>query len=176
MIDLTKVINTSLETYPGDPKVSLKQISTLENGYNDYLLSINMHTGTHIDGINHMLKGPLISDIPLDRFIGKGRLIDEDFTYQGEEVLIINTVHPLSKDFVDKLCQYPLKFIVVPINSVDTYPYDLHKTLFKHHIMIVENATNLDQLSQGVWYDIYAIPLKIEADSSLIRLFAKVLK
>ena len=176
MIDLTKVINESLETYPGDPKVSLKQISTLSAGYNDYQLSINMHTGTHIDGINHMIKGPLISDIPLDRFIGKGRLIDEDFIYQDEEVFIINTDTYLSSLFVDKICSYPIKFIVLPINSVDAYPYDLHKRLFSHRIMIVENAANLDLLSKDNLYEVYAIPLKIEADSSLIRLFAKVIK
>lgn len=177
MIDLTYPINESLKTYPGDPKVVLKQIAHLkEDGYNDYLLTINMHTGTHIDGINHMRIAPLISEIPLERFIGVGRLIDEDFSYDNEEVLIVNTNKHLTEAFVDKISSYPLKFIVVPINSIDAHPYELHQKLFEKGIMIVENAYNLEALQKGELYKIYAIPLNIEADSSLIRLFAKSLK
>lgn len=177
MIDLTKTINNDLDTYPGDPKVSLSQIKFLKHdGYNDYLLQINMHTGTHIDGINHMKEGKKISDISLEHFIGVGKVIEERFMYQNEEVLIIPTKDVLSESLVKAILRYPIKYIVIEGNSIDESPYKFHHMLFEKGIMIVENAANLSLLEKDVEYLVYAIPLKIESDSSPIRLFAQKIK
>lgn len=177
MIDLTKRINADLATYKDDPKVSLKHIKTIKkDGYNDYLLTMNMHTGTHIDGINHMKDFALISDIPLNNFKGVGRIVDDKFIYNNETVLIFQSLSYLTEKLIDTLAIYSIKFIVTEENSVDEAPYPLHHKLFENNIMIVENACNLAQLDANKTYMIYAMPLKIDSDSSPVRLFAEEIK
>lgn len=178
-IDLTKTIYHQMENYKDDPMVTLTQIKHLkEDGYNDYVLSINMHSGTHIDGINHMKPHQTIDYESLENLIGIGRKVNPlDFVYNGEEVLIIETNGQyLPESFIEKVVIHPIKFIVIDSESPDDYPYHIHHKLFSHHILIVENAMNLDKLKNDVLYKVYAIPLKIKSDSSPIRLFAEALK
>ena len=177
IVDLTKTIKDKMTGYPEDPILSLKQIKHfIKDGYNDYLLKMNMHTGTHIDGLNHMGSGSLMSEIELTKFMGTARVVDPlNYTYQGEEVAVIECHgHYLEENFVRQLIEHPLKFIVIDNDSVDMAPYFLHKLLFNKGIYIVENAINLDRLPKDSFFDIFAIPLKIESDSSPIRLFAKI--
>lgn len=178
-IDLTKTMYHHMKNHQDDPLVTLTQIKHLnKDGYNDYLLSTNMHSGTHIDGINHMKDHQTIDHEPLENLIGIGKKVNQnDYKYSGEEVLMIETNQTyLSESFIDKVIMHPIKFIVIDSESPDDYPYDIHHRLLSHHILIVENATNLDKLKEGVSYKVYAIPLKIKSDSSPIRLFAEALK
>ncbi|MDD2575188.1 MAG: cyclase family protein [Acholeplasmataceae bacterium] len=177
IVDLTKTIKDKMSGFPGDPVVRLEQIKHfIKDGYNDYLLTTNMHTGTHIDGLNHMGNGPLINDIDLTQFMGIGRVADPlNYIYQGEDVVVIECHgHYLEENFIRQLIEHPLKFIVIDNDSVDTKPYFLHKLLFSKQIYIVENAINLNRLPKDTSFEIFAIPLKIESDSSPVRLFAKI--
>lgn len=177
IVDLTKTIQDKMSGFPGDPIVSLEQIKHfIKDGYNDYLLTTNMHTGTHIDGLNHMGNAPLMSEIDITQFMGIGRVVDPlNYIYQGEDVAVIECHgHYLEENFIRQLMEHPLKFIVIDNDSVDGKPYFLHKLLFSKGIYIVENAINLNRLPKGSFFEIFAIPLKIESDSSPVRLFAKI--
>lgn len=179
IIDLSVIINNETKTYFGDPKVNLKQIASLsKDGFNNYELSINMHASTHIDGPMHMDDTKkYISNYGLDRFYGQARLVKqgEPYEYKGESIVcMIRNDVPLSHAFVNQLIKHKIKMIVVDSESIEDAPYELHKKLFSHSIMIVENAVNLALLKPYKQFMIYAMPLKVEADSSPVRLFAVV--
>ena len=78
VIDLTHTIHDDIQVYPGDPIPSISRGLTHEKDYCHVdLLRLGSHTGTHIDAPYHFLKGgQRIDEIPVQRFVGDGVLID----------------------------------------------------------------------------------------------------
>jgi kynurenine formamidase len=78
VIDLTHTIHDEIQIYPGDPIPSISRGLTHGKDYCHVdLLKLGSHTGTHIDAPYHFLKdGQRIDEIPVQRFIGNGILID----------------------------------------------------------------------------------------------------
>jgi kynurenine formamidase len=78
VIDLTHTIHDDIQIYPGDPKPSIRRGLTHEkDDCHVDIIKLGSHTGTHIDAPYHFLKdGRRIDDIPVQRFIGSGILID----------------------------------------------------------------------------------------------------
>jgi kynurenine formamidase len=78
VIDLTHTIHDDIQIYPGDPIPSIGRGLTHEKDYCHVdLLKLGSHTGTHIDAPYHFLKdGQRIDEIPVQRFIGNGILVD----------------------------------------------------------------------------------------------------
>jgi kynurenine formamidase len=78
VIDLTHTIHDDIQIYPGDPKPLISRGLTHEKDYCHVdLLKLGSHTGTHIDAPYHFFKdGQRIDEIPVQRFIGNGILID----------------------------------------------------------------------------------------------------
>ena len=177
-IDLTKTIQDGMAVYANDPAMSLKKIADVDHeGYHNYELKTSMHVGTHIDGPFHMVKHqPLISEYPLDHFIGLGKKVKlfRDYHYDGEEILFIDTKTYLTKSWIDGVLIYPIRVIVLEIESPDDFPYDIHKMCFDKGVFIVENATNFELLPNNRIFKAFVIPLKIEADSSPCRLFVEI--
>ena len=58
--------------------------------------------------------------------------------------------------------------------SPDNFPFDIHKMLLNNNILIIENMTNLDKLLFIEEFELIALPLKIKADSSLLRAVARI--
>jgi len=78
IIDLTHTIHDEIQIYPGDPVPSISRALTHEKDYCHVdMLKLGSHTGTHIDAPYHFLKGgQRIDEIPVQRFIGNGILVD----------------------------------------------------------------------------------------------------
>ena len=78
VIDLTHTIHDDIQIYPGDPIPSISRGLTHDKDYCHVdLLKLGSHTGTHIDAPYHFLKnGQRIDEIPVERFVGDGVLID----------------------------------------------------------------------------------------------------
>ncbi len=91
VIDLTHTIHDEIQIYPGDPIPSISRGLTHEKDYCHVdLLKLGSHTGTHIDAPYHFLKnGQKIDEIPVQRFIGTGILID--VSNKSERELIDST-------------------------------------------------------------------------------------
>lgn len=54
MQDLTHPIETGMQTYPGDPAVSVEVVATHDSeGYRESKLTCGSHTGTHVDAPAH---------------------------------------------------------------------------------------------------------------------------
>jgi kynurenine formamidase len=202
LIDLTQTIRPDLPVFPGDEMAQLKQVKTIDrDGYTNFRLSSEMHVGTHIDGPLHMISdGIMIPELPLEQFAGAGVLIDvrgekqielrESFRTKitSESIVLFYsgldksfgkpeyfTAHPeLSDELALYLAEQKVKMVGIDWPSPDHHPYPIHKILLKNNILILENLTNLDQLLHETNFEVFAFPLKVEADSSLVRAMARV--
>jgi arylformamidase len=78
IIDLSHTIHDEIQIFPGDPVPSIKRGLTHEKDYCHVdILTLGSHTGTHIDAPFHFLKkGKKIDELPVQRFVGHGVLID----------------------------------------------------------------------------------------------------
>jgi kynurenine formamidase len=201
LIDLTHNIHPHISVFPGDDPIQLDQIRTLESdGFNNFRLSTGMHVGTHIDGPMHMTSDTrMIADLPLEMFTGKGVLIDvrgetliefrESFRttiLPGSIVLFHSgldlkfgkpdyfTTYPdITEELACFLAEQHIKIIGLDWVSPDHDPYAIHDILFKSNVLILENLTNLCQLLDETDFEVFAFPLKIEADSSVLRVVAR---
>jgi kynurenine formamidase len=199
-IDLSHIISSELPVFPEDEPVSVSMNKEIErDGYTNFQLRTEMHVGTHVDGPMHLtIDQRFISEIPLDRFAGKGVLIN----VQGVERITLKEVeskkiesdrivlffsgfdkkfgteeyfhnYPVfEEETIDFLVKQGVKMIGIDWFSPDRAPYPLHKILLENNILILENLKNLDQLIDKD-FEIFAFPLKIEADSSIVRAVAR---
>ncbi|CAH1216933.1 Kynurenine formamidase [Paenibacillus plantiphilus] len=203
LIDLTHIIHAGMPVYPGDEETVLLQSNSIDtDGYTNHLMTINMHAGTHIDGPMHLVDSSSLymSEFPLDTFIGDGCLLDvsnEAVIHYKEEyehliaprqIVILYTGHSqyygqpryftdypvLTAEFTDLLIRKQVKMIGLDTPSPDKYPFDVHKRLFQHNILIAENLTNVEQLRNVESFEIIALPLHVKADSSVARIIARV--
>jgi len=202
LIDLTHTIHRNIAVFPGDDPIQLDQIRTLESdGFNNFRLSTGMHVGTHIDGPKHMTSDTrLMADLPLEMFVGNGVLVDvrgeEKIEFReafrtsilsGSIVLFYSgmdhhfgeadyfTTYPdITEELARFLADQHVKIVGLDWVSPDHDPYPFHDILFKSNVLILENLTNLDQLLHATNFEVFAFPLKIDADSSIVRVVARV--
>ena len=78
IVDLSIVVDADTQTYPGDPKPAIRQVTTIEaNGFNVLALSIGSHTGTHVDAPHHIIRGGTpLEDVDLSLLAGSGAIVD----------------------------------------------------------------------------------------------------
>jgi len=141
-----------------------------------------------------------MADLPLEMFTGKGVLIDvrgeekiefrESFrtSIQPESIVLFYsgmdhhfgepgyfTTYPdITEELARFLTDQRIKIVGLDWVSPDHEPYPVHDILFKSNVLILENLTNLDQLLHETNFEVFAFPLKIEADSSIVRVVARV--
>jgi len=204
LIDLSHSLHKDSPVFPGDKPVQLDQVRTIEtDGYTNFRLLTEMHVGTHIDGPLHKIASkPFIASLGLEHFTGEGILIDvrgeariefrEAFResissqsivlfYSGLDQNIDNpeyflTYPDISEELALFLVAQRVKIIGLDWASPDHHPYPIHEILLRNNILILENLTNLAQLLNEKNFEVYAFPLKIEADSSLVRAVARVVE
>ncbi len=76
-LDVTYPIFEDMVSWPGQPPVALRRLSTLEEGdtANVSLLSLSLHTGTHMDAPRHFIRGGAdVAAAPLDAMMGPARV------------------------------------------------------------------------------------------------------
>lgn len=201
-IDLSQKIIDNMVVHPYDDKVKLYQDKYLQKDkYNNFRLEIGMHAGTHIDTPMHLTnRKTFISEIPLEKFAGKGFLLDARderiIGFKQEYIDVINendivilytgysdkygteeyyTNHPvISEDLADFFVEKNIKMLGMDLTSPDKYPFEIHKKMFKNDILIIENLTNLSELAKFYKFNIIAFPLKIKAEASIVRVIASV--
>lgn len=78
VVDLSRPIDGSTVVYPGDPVPHLEQHSTVAaDGFNLMSVQMGSQSGTHVDAPYHFDDNTLrIDEIPLDRFVGRGIIVD----------------------------------------------------------------------------------------------------
>ena len=199
IIDLTHKFTKSMPVCSFDEPASIKKIRDLHsNKYNDWLLSSGMHVGTHIDGPGHLTDSDVsLSDLPIDKFVGKGYLIDarnkeidvsllKELPIESDLIVLILTGsdkkfgteeyfenHPIiSVDVARELVKHKIKIVGIDFFSPDEVPFEVHKIFFEHNVLIIENLTKLEYLLDVSKFKVIALPLKTETDSALARVIA----
>lgn len=86
--DLSYTIGPDTMAYPGTEKPKLKVMNTVEtDGFQETLISIFSHAGTHMDAPAHMIIGAHYLDtLPMDRFCGKAYVMDCTSYVEGDEI------------------------------------------------------------------------------------------
>jgi len=76
--DLSQPIADGMTVYPGDPPVDVTELATIEtDGYRQTALTIDSHTGTHIDAPAHMIDdGRRLAEFPIETFRFAARRVD----------------------------------------------------------------------------------------------------
>lgn len=201
-IDLSHTLRETIPTYPHDPPVKLPQVKTTEDdGYNAYLLTTGLHTGTHIDVPLHFIdSGLTVDNYEVSNFIGEAVMLDVrgdeliEFVVRYDDVISTDSIvvlytgfdefydsdkyfksHPtLSNIFTDFLIRKNIKMLGMDIPSPDRFPFDIHKKLLGNEIILLENLTNLKSLTPYKKFKLCAVPLSIEAEASPVRAYAAV--
>jgi len=99
IFDTSMPIRSDMPVWPGDPSVTLSQLSAINEGASANTSQIQMcvHTGTHIDAPKHFLdNGKTIDQIPLEKLVGEAIVL----TIEDQEDVISAAVlqkHPDSK-------------------------------------------------------------------------------
>ncbi len=97
--DVTVTITNDLPVWPGDPKVSLKRISKIEDGENANVSSVSMsvHSGTHMDAPYHFLpQGKTIEVLPLEVLVGPVQVVQvpDDVDVITRQVIEVSGIQP----------------------------------------------------------------------------------
>lgn len=192
-IDLSILLTKDTPVFPGEPNIIFKKHANVkENSYNEHQITINTHFGTHMDFPYHMIDdGKKSSDFKLEKFIGKGKVIDiynpDLNSIKDEDVFLLysehiekgienlfNDVSVLDENLVDFLIIKKPKMVLLDIPTPDKFPYPIHKKILGNDILIVENVCNMKLLIDKK-FKVYAIPLNFEEfDGSPCRVFAEV--
>ncbi len=88
IVDLSHILLTDLQVYPGDPKVEIKPALTIEDDFVN-VLTVNMgsQSGTHVDSPFHVLSdGKRLNEVDLSHFIGIGAVIDATGLSDRQEI------------------------------------------------------------------------------------------
>lgn len=201
-IDLSHPINNVTPVHKYDREIKLYLDRTIkEHRYNNSRLEIGMHAGTHIDISSHLIdNNSSIAEVDIEKFVGPGKLIDvrgknrikkSDVVNQNicpNDIAVFFTghsdnyyradyfnQHPIfEKDLIDFLIEQKIKMLGIDSPSPDKFPFESHIKLFSNNILILENLTNLGKLINVQRFEIFAFPLKIQAEASLVRAVAKI--
>lgn len=77
--DISLPISPNLVTWPGQQKVELERVSRIEDGANSNgsLLTMHVHTGTHVDAPVHFLQGESgVETLPLEILTGPAQVVE----------------------------------------------------------------------------------------------------
>ncbi len=88
IIDLSMTLYTGLPVFEGYPVPVVHEWTSIEkHGYYSNILILVEHTGTHVDAPAHFIeRAPTIDEVPLDRFMGKGLVVDVSGLGEKEEI------------------------------------------------------------------------------------------
>ena len=202
IIDLTHTICHGMPVFPGETEPSIiRDILPDDIGYVTHRLESNMHTGTHIDAPFHVKSDLLTIDkFPVEHFAGSAILIDVsglskivmqpdwEQLFGKYKIVLFYTGYSKHWETESYYYDYPefdteiaealvaseVRIAGFDSPSPDKSPFAFHSIFLKNERFLVENLTNLDQLVGKENITFMALPLKIEAEASLIRAVAMI--
>jgi kynurenine formamidase len=203
IIDLSLPITDLMPVHPGDEPLHLQKVNNLSrDGFNNFRLSTNMHTGTHIDGPMHLTQSEkLINEIPLENCTGIGCILNAagkrkilllkeyELIVRPQSIVLLYTGmgrlfgrkeyfidYPIvSRELAQLFIERQVKMVCLDSPSPDRHPFEIHKLLLENNVLIAENLINIDMLLSVKKFEVFALPLKIQADSSPARIIARKL-
>ena len=204
-IDISLTIHPGMPYWPDNPAVEIEPSQCLAHGdvCNVSKLTIGTHTGTHVDGINHFIKGGMgIDKMPLDATIGKARVIEikdpkqitvaeiEPHDIQEGERILFKTrnsdralttdkfledfVH-ISTDAANYLAEKKVRTVGVDYLSVGGYQGNVVEV---HHALLGSGIWAIEGLNfarvEPGEYELICLPIKLkDGDGGLARAILK---
>lgn len=186
--DISIPISSDMIVYKNKPekKPIIETIRTLAQGAQETRISIDVHTGTHIDSPNHMIaNGGGIETIPLDHLMGPCRVIDctklhdritaadiDQHVPQKGEFILFKTKNSFDTQFnpqfvyldatrARSLAKAHVRGVGIDALGIerDQPEHETHITLLQKGIIILEGL-RLGHITPGK-YHLLAIPLLI---------------
>lgn len=102
--DVSVPLSATTPTYPGDPKIDIKQWATLANGdaANVSVLHMGAHSGTHVDAPVHFIAAaPTVESLPLSALIGEAEVVE-----------VPDDIRVIDESFVSNNCNGPSERIL----------------------------------------------------------------
>ena len=200
-IDISLTIHPEMPYWPDNPAVSIEPSQCLAHGdvCNVSKMTLGTHTGTHVDGINHFIKGGVgVDKMPLDAGIGKARVIEikdpkqitvaeiEPHNIQEGERILFKTRNSdralksdsFAEDFVhisteaaNYLAEKKVRTVGVDYLSVGGYQGNVVEV---HHALLgsgiwAVEGLDLSQVEPGE-YELICLPIKLkDGDGGLAR-------
>ncbi|MDP0488894.1 MAG: cyclase family protein [Fusobacterium sp. JB019] len=104
IMDLTHVISGNISVFPGSMLPKIENVSTVQrDGFNESLLTILSHIGTHADAPKHIYsQGKSLDEFSIDSFVGKAFVVDTRSMDPKEDIKIedINMERFKQADFI----------------------------------------------------------------------------
>ncbi|HEY4699600.1 MAG TPA: cyclase family protein [Nitrososphaerales archaeon] len=199
LIDLTMSLNDSTPVYFNGKRHKLNRIAHLgKDGWNEFEIHVSNHYGTHIDAPWHMVEdGRKLGDYPIERFVGRGvlcdvryqKVINSDLEEVCEnDILLLRTDYTkhinsaeysvnnpvLSMKLAEQIVGKKIRMVGIDSFSPDNNPYEIHKYLLKHDVLILENLVNLDLIPINT-FTLYVLALKLDqVDGAPCRVIAQI--
>ena len=78
VFDLTHVTHNDMPVYAEPNRPDIKKVAIIEeNGYQETLISVFSHNGTHMDSPRHMYtKGETLDKLDIENFVGKAYVLE----------------------------------------------------------------------------------------------------
>nr|WP_281033918.1 cyclase family protein [Methanohalophilus mahii] len=182
---MTQSIAPETRVYPGDPKVTVKRVTSIEScGYSVSKLEIGSHTATHIDAPAHIFEGGrTVDELELSSLVGRAYLIDfsgkteigyedmeEAFPFKDKnrcEIILLKTESSdqrftrILPDTAEWIAKKGFMTVGIDSESVDSGEgLENHMMLLRKEINIIENL-DLKNVDPG-YYGFVCLPLKIK--------------
>ena len=186
MHDVTGTIYEGMTVYKDKPEKQ-PTLNPTTNGYvTETLLSINVHTGTHIDAPRHMvLDGDTFETVPMEDLVGQAKLFDltdvedgitkadlEKFEIEKGDFIILKTKNSfedffnydfiyLKQDGAEYLSEIGIRGVGIDTLGIERSQegHPTHKTLFANDIIIIEGL-RLKEVEPAEYFMV-AAPLKL---------------
>ena len=192
-IDISYLLSPNFPSWPGDIKYSVHTSKA-----NEYMLSskicMSSHSGTHIDASSHYAGNTeTINDIPIDKLFGKVKIIEVfDAIIDCKHIKNIKCKRVIFKTRKEEIFEFDEKYTFISPDAasllvdkkiclvgIDTFSveniknnnFDTHKILLSAGIIIIE-CLNLCHVAAGN-YNMIALPIKTDAEASLVRVLIK---
>ncbi len=189
---MVKVYDVSMPIYEGMPVYKNKpekqpKFETVTNGYvTETRVSMDVHTGTHIDSPLHMVvDGETMETLPIEQLVRTCRVLDlsnvedgiskadlESVTFEEGDFLLFKTRNSnnegfnpefiyVKEDAAEYLVNMKVKGVGIDALGVErSQPgHPTHKTLFEHGIIIIEGL-RLKEVPEGT-YLMVAAPIRL---------------
>lgn len=202
-IDLSHTFTSKMPVYPGDDAPKLEQLAHVDqHGYAHFHIETGMHVGTHIDAPSHFIEaGRHLSELSIEAFTGRGVCLDarghdtidldllEGVEIPKGAIVLVRTDHSdkfrdedyytdfpmLTEAFAEKMVACGVKIVGLDTPSPDDEPFAVHKILLGSEVLIIENMTNLQALEGVGDFEVFAFPIKFEAEGAPLRVVARIL-
>nr|WP_049918781.1 cyclase family protein [Haloferax larsenii] len=206
LVDLTRLVESGMPTYPGDPPVAVESHADFDtDGYRVSHLELGTHAGTHVDAPSHTepdgrtLDTYAVEDLRFTarvvdcRGVGVGELVGRDAVPDGAvddvDFLVFRTGwerewgtermtdHPALAPETGQWCADHGVSVGIDALSPDPTGGDgvpVHHAVLGAELLIVENLCGLEALPVDREFDLFVMPLRVDADGAPARVVAEV--